>query len=341
MKNNDLKINNRRYIGSKTSLLDNIDSVIQKHFNNYDFVFADVFGGTGVVSNYYHEKGCKIIINDILYSNYVCYQTWLSNNEINLLKIEKIIKDFNKLDVHTIEENYFSDKFGGKYFHKNDAKKIGYIREEIETLRKNLTNREYFTLLTSLLYETDKIANTCGHFESFLNKKAIEKGINLRMPNINNKSNSNEIYCEDANKLVKKIKADVFYVDPPYNARQYINFYHVLENLVLWQKPEELEGNSMKFKRDHLKSDYSKAKAPDVFSDLIDNIDAKLIVVSYNNTYRARSVASNNKITEEQMLSILSKKGRVTKTQIDYKHFNAGKTDFVEHKEFLYVCEVD
>ncbi|MBU4457771.1 MAG: DNA adenine methylase, partial [Candidatus Omnitrophica bacterium] len=40
-------------------------------------------------------------------------------------------------------------------------------------------------------------------------------------------------------------KCDVAYIDPPYNARQYINFYHVLENLAKWEKPVEFEGKSI------------------------------------------------------------------------------------------------
>ena len=107
--------------------------------------------------------------------------------------------------------------------------------QKIEKQKKNLTNREFYILLTSLIYETDKIANTCGHFESFLNREPKEKGVQLRVPEIKKLKKNNEIYCKDANQLVKEIKADVFYIDPPYNARQYVNFYHVLENLALWQ----------------------------------------------------------------------------------------------------------
>ena len=335
-----LQINNRRYIGSKNSLLDNIDNVIKKYYKNYNFVLADIFAGTGVVGNYFANKGSKVIVNDLLYSNFVAYNTWLSNEKYDIHKIEKLINKYNLIDPDTLEDNYFSEKFGNKYFHNNDAKIIGYIREDLEKQKSTLSEREYYILLTSLMYETDKIANTCGHFESFLNKVPKEKGVQLRIPEINELKQKNEIYCKDANQLVKEINADVYYIDPPYNARQYVNFYHVLENLALWQKPEELEGNSMKFKRNHLKSDYSKAKAPIVFEDLINNIKGKLIVVSYNNTYDAKSGASNNKISEEQLETILSKKGKLTKIEIDYKFFNAGKTDLKNHKEYLYVCEV-
>lgn len=341
MDNNEIKINNRRYIGSKTSLLSNIEEAINEHISMKDFTIADPFSGTGVVANYFSDKGHKVFVNDILYSNFVAYNTWMAGSEIDKNKIKGILKEFNNINPEEIEENYFSEVFGGKYFHINDAKVIGEIREKIENMKSEITEREYYALLTSLLYETDKIANTCGHFESFLNKEPIEKKVNLRMPEIKETKNRNEIYCEDANQLVKKIKADVVYIDPPYNARQYVNFYHVLENLALWQKPRELEGNSMKFKRNHLKSGYSKSKAPELFKDLIENINAKLIVVSYNNTYNARSGASNNKISENQIINILSAKGKLTKKEIKYKAFNAGKTDFNDHKEYLYICEVN
>lgn len=337
-----MKINNRRYIGSKTSLLSNIDKAISKHLKNNNFILADIFGGTGIVAEYFYEKGNKVIVNDILYSNYVSYMTWMSKGDYNKEKVIKLIEKYSNLNPDNLEENYFSETFGNKYFHNNDAKIIGYIRENLEINKKKLTEREYYIILSSLIYETDKIANTCGHFESFLNQIPIEKGIKLRMPEIfNSERNENEIYCMDANELVKKIKADVVYIDPPYNARQYVNFYHVLENLARWEKPTELEGNSMKFKRNHLKSDYSKSKAPIVFKKLIDTLDTKLIVVSYNNTYNAKSGASNNKISEKQLLDILKSRGKVTRHEIKYKAFNAGKTCFDNHKEYLYICEVN
>jgi adenine-specific DNA-methyltransferase len=46
------------------------------------------------------------------------------------------------------------------------------------------------------------------------------------------------IFNQDTNVLAKNIKADIVYIDPPYNSRQYSRFYHVLENLTKWQKPK-------------------------------------------------------------------------------------------------------
>ena len=261
-----LHINNRRYIGSKTSLLEEINDAIMDYYNDYTFSFMDPFGGTGVVANYFADKGCKVIVNDLLYSNYVAYMAWMSNERYSLDKIKRTIEQWNNIDSHNLEDNYFSEKFGNKYYDNYDARKIGYIREMLELKRGRLEEREYYILLASLLYSADKIAHTCGHFESYLKGSSpVERGVRLDIPSIIEKKQKCDIYCKDANVLVRDIDADVAYIDPPYNARQYVNFYHVLENLALWQKPEELEGDSMKFKRDHLKSDYSKAKAPQVF----------------------------------------------------------------------------
>ena len=337
----DLFINNRRYIGSKKSLLNQIQKVILEYYGKDRCEIADIFGGTGVVAEHFLNQGYDVIVNDLLYSNFVAYQTWISNAEINEKKVEEFINKYNEIDSTKLKDNYFSKIYGGKYFSNNDAKKIGYIREELEKEKSNLTDREYFAILTSLMYATDKIANTVGHFEHYLSKKPIDRGLNLRMPFITKgRKSKSKIYNTDANDLIKKIKSDIVYIDPPYNARQYINFYHVLENLAKWEKPTEFEGVSMKFKRDELKSGYSKSKAPKLMEDLINNAKCKLIIVSYNNTYNAKSGASNNKISEEELYNILSKKGKTNIIEIDYKSFNAGKTNFDNHKEKLYVCEV-
>ncbi len=334
-----LTINNRRYIGSKTKLLDAIYSETIKRISG-NFSFADIFAGTGVVAYKFASEGYPVIVNDILYSNYVAYQAWFSSNEVNTKKIKRIINEFNDLSYDSIKENYFSKIYGNKYYSVNDAKKIGYIRDQIEDMKHDLTEREYFVLLVILMYAADRIANTVGHFEHFLKKKPVDTNFELRELDLESIEKAT-LYKEDANDLVRKIKADVVYIDPPYNARQYVNFYHVLENLMTWEKPTVFEGTSMKFKRDHLKSGYSRVAAKKLMKDLIEKIDAKIIILSYNNTYNARSTASNNRISEKDIIKMLEKKGTLEIVEIDHKHFNSGQTRFSNHLEKLYICEVN
>lgn len=338
----ELFINNRRYIGSKKSLLNQIQKVIFKYYGKEKCTIADIFGGTGIVAEHFLNQGYNVIVNDFLYSNYIAYETWISNNSIDIQKVTQYIGEYNKINGERLEENYFSKIYGDKYFSRNDAKKIGHIRELLEKEKNKLADREYYAILTSLMYATDKIANTVGHFEHYLSKKPKDHNVELRIPFIiQHRKSKSEIYNLDSNELINKISSDILYIDPPYNARQYINFYHVLENLTKWEKPQEFEGISMKFKRDNLKSGYSQSKAPSLMTDLIENAQSKLIIVSYNNTYNARSGASNNKISEEDLYKILSRKGKTDIVEIDYKSFNAGKTNFDNHKEKLYVCEVN
>lgn len=335
-----MKLSSRRYIGCKTKLLEKIYKAVEERGYGPSYSFADIFAGTGVVGAYFASKGHNVLFNDTLYSNFVIYNAWFGKGLIDQSKIEKILMEFNEVDPTSLEENYFSNIYADKYFSRNDAKKIGFIRDRIEEIKEELSYKEYCYLIASLIYAIDRIANTVGHFESFLKKTPVDKGVILKTLEIPTNSLETEIFQKDANELVREIEYDIVYIDPPYNARQYVNFYHVLENLARWNKPTEFEGNSMKFKRNHLKSDYCRKKAPALFKDLIENLKCKLIVVSYNNTYVANSISSVNMISEEQLIETLEAKGKLTIIELDHKFFNAGKTDFKNHKELLYICEV-
>lgn len=84
-----------------------------------------------------------------------------------------------------------------------------------------------------------------------------------------------EIFREDSNILAENITADVAYIDPPYNSRQYSRFYHIYENLVTWEKPE-LFGVAMKPKAQNM-SAYCTSSAPVAFRDLISKLNVKYI----------------------------------------------------------------
>ena len=332
------EINNRRYLGSKYKLLDFINGVVRDNCTNVNIV-ADVFGGTGVVADSFFEQGKTIIVNDILESNYHSYNTWFGNGEIDINKVRNIINEFNNIDI--LDNNYMSQNFGGTYFTVENAKKIGFIREEIEKLSNEITEREKSALITSLLYSMDKVANTCGHYDAFRRKMDSTERLKLLVPNIKNigLDNNNKIFKRDANELVKDIVADLVYIDTPYNSRQYGDAYHLLENVATWNKPK-VEGVAKKMiNRAKIKSKYCTAKAPETFEDLIKNINSRYILVSYNNMAQKGVGRSNAKISNEEILTILKEKGIVKVFDTDYKVYTTGKTNVEGHKELLYLCE--
>ena len=246
------------------------------------------------------------------------------------------IEIWNSKNPRTIKDNYFSTNFGGKFFNQQDAKLIGAIREDLAN-NKDFNDKEKDILLASLIYSADKIANTVGHYEAYFHKKDIPQQFVYKIIKPTPIKNI-AIYREDVNALSKDIKADIVYIDPPYNSRQYSRFYHVLENLVKWEKPQ-LNGVALKPPAENM-SEYCRTNAPKVFKELIDHLQCKFIAVSYNNTYNSKSSSSKNKISLEQIEEILNCKGKTTRYEHNHKFFNSGKTDFNDHKEFLFITEV-
>ena len=335
-----ISINNRRYIGSKFRMIDFIKETMKKEKIEYSS-FLDLFGGTGIVGDSFNDAKTKIYVNDLLKSNYISYLAWFGNEKIDKTKINKYIERYNSLT--DLEDNYFSLNFSNTYFSEENCKKIGYIREDIEEnyTNNNLNIRERAILITSLLYAMDKIANTVGHYDAYRKTGDLNKKLELCMLDLKSNANNknNKIFNEDSNELVKNLKADVVYIDPPYNSRQYSDAYHLLENVAMWEK-NEVHGVAKKMERNRIKSKYCSVSAPLAFKDLIENIDAKYIIVSYNNMGKKGAGRSQAKISDEDIMSTLGKKGKVKVYETGFKEFNTGKTHIDNHKERLFVCKV-
>lgn len=329
-------INNRRYLGNKYKLLDFIKETVNRECSVVNTV-ADIFAGTGSVSSAFIDK--KLITNDLLYFNYVCHVAWFGAENYDEEKIKDFISFYNAFVP--VEENYMSKNFANTFFSLEDCRKIGFIREDIENnyINGKINNRERAILITSLLYAMDKIANTCGHYDAYIKGAEFVKHLELCLPLASNHNNeNNQCYNEDANELVKRIEADLVYIDPPYNSRQYCDAYHLLENVAKWEKPE-VKGVALKMDRSCLKSDYCTSNAAKAFKDLVSNIKAKYILLSYNNMAEKGNDRSNAKISDEDIMRILSRKGKVKVFSESYKAFNAGKSNITNNEERLFLCE--
>lgn len=328
-------INNRRYLGNKYKLLPFITKVVNEECSDIDSV-ADIFAGTGAVSSAFTEK--LLITNDLMYSNYICNYAWFGAEEYDPQTIIDCVVRYNSLS--DLEDNYMTENFSDTYFSRDDCAKIGYIREDIESLYENdrINQRERAILITSLLYAMDKIANTCGHYDAYRKGVVFEKTLELYVPlaEVHNTAD-NQCYNTDANELVKDISADLVYIDPPYNSRQYCDAYHLLENVARWEKPEVF-GVARKMDRSTMKSKYCTQSATEAFEQLIGDIKAKYILLSYNNMAEKGNDRSNAKISDQDIMRILEKKGEVKVFSESYKAFTTGKSDIDDNQERLFLC---
>lgn len=330
-------INNRRYLGNKYKLLPFIQKVVDENCKDIKIV-ADLFAGTGAVSSVFIDK--ILITNDLLYSNYIANLAWFGSEIYDEKKIIEFINLYNNLS--NLKENYMSENFADTYFSRENCMKIGFIRDDIELNFKNkkINERERAILITSLLYAMDKIASTCGHYDAYRKNGNLNQILELAFLKANLKNNpKNQIYNTDINVIAKDIKADLIYLDPPYNSRQYCDAYHLLENVAKWEKPKVF-GTAKKMNRDDIKSDYCTVKAEIAFADLIANLNSKYILLSYNNTAKKANERSNAKISDEVILNLLKSRGKVEIFETDYKAFTTGKSKNLENKERLFLCKI-
>ncbi|HEC1545850.1 TPA: DNA adenine methylase [Campylobacter upsaliensis] len=212
-------LSSRRYTGTKTKLLEAIDESILKVFDyktKKNLSFFDVFGGTGVVGEHFIKKSefNSLLINDFLHSNYIIYQGFFTQENFNLKKLENFKKEFANLKLKDIKENYYSKHFGGKFFSQNDSKIIGYVRDRLDYLldQKAINEKEFYILLSSLLYSVDRVANTVGHYDAYRKNVILKDRFSYELISPLKFKKSVEIYKEDANILQKILSLFKFFI---------------------------------------------------------------------------------------------------------------------------------
>ena len=314
------------YIGSKLSLKSFIKDTILgiSKIDSENKVFADLFAGTGVIG----KMGYKVIANDIQHYSYIINKHLIENNSpinieliehLNLLEGKEGFIYNNYCMGSGSERNYFSD-FNGK---KCDA-----IRQELEKLYKNkeIDEHQYNYFLASLINSIDKHANTASVYGAFLKslKKSAVKDFELELLPIIDGNKDGKVYNEDINILIKKIKGDILYLDPPYNARQYSANYHLLETISKYDNPI-IKGKTGLRDYSNQKSKFcSKSQVNQVFEDLILNADFKYIFLSYND---------EGLMSLETIKEIMEKYGEYKCFTTDYKRFRADKEENRNHKK--------
>jgi len=333
-------ISNCRYLGNKYKLLDWIKTTVDENCTDVRSFF-DVFSGTGSVAFAFLDK--RLAVCDMMYSNYLAALCWFSPEKINKKHISDLLAFYNAYDTSN-EDNYMSQNFSDTYFNRATCQRIGFVRDDIERrfFSGEVNNRERATVITSLIYAMDRISHTCGHYDSFIRDGKYDGILELRMPQNGYSINAdNHIYCANSNDIAEQEEVDVAYLDPPYNSRQYCDAYHLLENIALWQKPEVF-GIAKKMDRSKMKSKYCKSgEAAESLEDLVRKLHCRYILLSYNNNGKKLQCRSNAKLTDEDIVRILSIRGEVQIFTKDYRGFDAGKSEFnKDNQERLFLCSV-
>lgn len=276
-------------------MLDNIQRVINLYTQNVRTI-TDIFAGTGTVSRFFKEQGYSVLSNDILYLSYVLNKGVLEMNAPISIQLREIIAHLNNLsvdntpwfDINTafIYQNYsLHDDCERMYFQCNNALKIDLIRQEIERLRKEVTEPEYYYLLSLLLNAVPYVSNITGTYGAYLKYWDKRTYNPLTLEAVDIKTSTVECHCynQNATELAHQIECDLVYLDPPYNGRQYMPNYHVLETIARYDYPKIKGVTGVRIDPDKMSDFCKKGHAESTFRKLLNSLNCKYLLLSYNN----------------------------------------------------------
>ncbi|EAJ5673211.1 DNA modification methylase [Campylobacter lari] len=295
------------YLGNKRSLLEFLNQgfkFAQNELKKDKFSFCDVFSGSGVVSRFVRPYASFIMANDLEDYSKIINECYLSNQNEQLLQELKKYYVFLTSDLK-LKKGFISELYApndDEYIQKNErvfytlknAMYLDSMREKISSLPSNI--QKYF--IAPLIYEASVHANTSGVFKGFYKDKngigkfggnganaltRIKGNITLKMPVFSNFICEYEVFQKDANILAKELDSfDVAYLDPPYNQHPYGSNYFMLNLIANYKKPKEISKVSG-IPKDWNRSAFNKEKkAEDALFDLINDLKAKIVLLSYN-----------------------------------------------------------
>lgn len=329
-------------------MLNDVENLIANSADNVTKII-DIFSGSGVVSAHFKSLGYDIIGNDFLYFAYVLSRgsTALNSKPIfSKLRIASPIDYLNDLTLQTADidindcfifQNYSPhDKVTRMYFQNDNAIKIDIIRLTIEKWKtENLINDdEYFYLLATLIAAVPYVSNITGVYGAYLKHwdKRTFKPLTLVAPS--NICNGKAIfYNQDCDELLPEISADLLYADPPYNSRQYLPNYHILETIARYDYPE-IHGITGMRNYENQKSEFcSKSFVESAFRRMVQNANVRYIVISYN----TEGLLSKEQLSEIFLEFAIKKTFRCR--DIDYRRYNNVGTKSQRVTEQLYFFE--
>jgi adenine-specific DNA-methyltransferase len=273
---------------------------------------------------------------NLLKSIYTCLTTTISNNPPAAGIVSQLYAPKNDDDIQADERVF--------YTHSN-AMYIDTMRALIDSVPYEY--QKYF--IAPLLAEASVHSNTAGVFKGFYKNKngigqfggsgtnalhRIKGDILLPFPIFSNFNCDFKIFCEDSNSVITKTpEVDLAYLDPPYNQHPYGSNYFML-NLILENKYPGQTSKISGIPENWNRSAYNKKQfAYNTLNDLITNIKAKYVLISFN---------SEGFITLDEMKNMLAKIGKAEVLETKYNTFRACRNlsnRAIHVKEYLYLLE--
>jgi adenine-specific DNA-methyltransferase len=227
-----------RYIGNKTRLLPFILRTLRK--SGIDVGSAhDAFAGTASVSRALKENGWRVHSSDLLMSSYVLQRAYVVADRAGRDLDERASELAGLPPREGFITRHFSPGVGSAtegrmYFTPENAGRIDAAREELEVWRTagKVDVDDYYLLLAAIIEGADRVANTAGVYASYMKRwqPNAKRAFGIIPEKPLEGAQRADAYLLDATDAAKRIgEVDLIYIDPPYNSRQYVAYYHIPE----------------------------------------------------------------------------------------------------------------
>ena len=345
-----------RYIGNKENIIGEIHQIL-KNNNVVGKSFFDFFSGTTNVARFYKDLGYTVHSSDIMYLSYCLQKAYIENNEEPTFeKLRSFLPNIKTndslfstpLDDVTNYLNGINDVAGfiynnytpegtqnlqqpRMYFSSENGKRIDAIRTKIEEWKNKtlIKENEYYILLSCLIESVSFYANIAGVYAAFHKKwdpRAVKR-FYLRPIKLHFNKQSNTVYNKNSMDLLNRINVDILYLDPPYNARQYLPNYHVLETIAKYDNPTIKGVTGM---REYCCEKSSFCNSKTALRDL------KTIARESQYRYLVLSYNSEGIMPQESIISVLSKYGKVKLEQFQYARYKSNNNGLSNSKRSVF-----
>jgi len=283
-----------RYIGNKTRLLPFILRTLEKEKVGVGSVH-DAFAGTASVSRALKAEGWRVCSSDLLMSSYVFQRAYVVADTADP-SIREMAEELAEVaPVQGFISRHFSPAGGSvsegrMYFTAENAGRIDASRETLECWRSagRLGDDDYYLLLAAIIEGADRVANTAGVYASYMKRwqpnarRPFE--IDPELP-VAGRAPA-QAYLMDAAEAAREVgEVDLLYIDPPYNSRQYVAYYHIPEILARgWSKGSPaIRGKVGLLAGEEGRSQWSHGRrVQKLFSGLLADSGAKWALISFN-----------------------------------------------------------
>ena len=338
-----------KYLGSKRALLPWILATVEEVMQGQRGHVLDLFSGTARVGHALKGAGYRVTAND--WNRYAatlatCY---VAADRERAAEAQAVLDELNQLPG---KSGYFTSTFceQARFFQPKNGERIDAIRMRIDELELAEDPELLAIVLTALMQAADRVDSTTGVQMAYLKEWAPRsfRDLELRMPDLLAQPAAGKCAAmhADASLAASAVRADLAYLDPPYNQHKYLGNYHIWETLVCNDAPEHFgKANKRVEVRERRSGFNSKPGIAPAMRQLVAALDVRWILVSFSD---------EGFLSREELVDILSERGRVSVREKSHElyigarigiHNPAGqKVGTVSHTrncEYLFVVEVD